>query len=233
MIKKILLFFSIVSSTISVAQDPELVDIQWYLDKLVISGEENFPPVNEELLNVPLFFEDNGFGPDFVSNVCDQLYGESLTFETGSFSIETLIQSLGGCFNIDNKPFQSLYFQFYFANSMTNPYSYEITNDGNGGKSMTITNINGDVAYYQNSVLAIPNKEVYKVALYPIPTSEVVNIESEKTIDKVQISSVSGSLVASLKNPSKAINVSYLPSGIYFVEIIAGDQRSIQKLIKE
>ncbi|MAM30589.1 MAG: hypothetical protein CMC13_16355 [Flavobacteriaceae bacterium] len=234
MVQKLLLGMVLLFSSALMAQDPDLIETNWFLDRVVISGEEHFPLVNEEVPNVPLFFEDNGNGLLFWSFVCDALGGEPIFFGTDSFAIEELVQTLGGCFNNDNLPFQLTYFEFYFANaSMTDPYLYDITDDGNSGKSMTITNVNGDTAYYNNALLSVEETNFDSISLYPNPATDRVTIQAEISVDQVHLYNVLGNRLLSQKNQTNTIDISSLSAGVYFVEVVSSQQRSIQKLIKK
>lgn len=234
MLQKFLLGIALFFSSVVMAQEPELIATEWFLEKVVVSGQENFPPVNEELPNVPLFFEDFGTGLMFVSNVCDQLSGDPVFDGNDSFQLIDLVQTLGGCIDNENLTFQLTYFQFYFANSaMSDPYFYEISDDGNGGKSMTVTNVNGDIAYYQNSVLATEDSNYIAFILFPNPTEKTFSIDTASPIDNISIYGIAGNLLFSGENPVKTVDISTLQAGIYFVEVLSGNNRSVQKLIKK
>ncbi len=215
------------------AQDPELINNQWFLEKIVVSGTEVFPPVNEEVPNVPLYFEDNVVGIVFLSTVCNSLSGIPEFDGNNSFTLTELYQTLGGCDDGTNSPFEGEYFQFYFSNEMNEPYIYEITDEGGGGRSMTITVTNGDVAYYKNSVLSIEDQYLLSSKIVPNPITSSFSIHSVVAIQKLEIYDLSGNLLYSEEHPNNTIDISSFSAGIYFAEITIGNQKSVQKLIKE
>ena len=66
--------------------------------------------------------------------------------------------------------------------------------------------------------------------LYPNPTQDILNIESQEPIDSVQIYSLNGVLVKEGNNTS--LRVSELPSGVYFVRILINNKTLTKKFIK-
>ena len=71
-------------------------------------------------------------------------------------------------------------------------------------------------------------KGSYKI--YPNPVSDILNIESKEALDFIRVINVLGKEVLSSKENS--IDVSKLPSGLYFVEISAGNKSATKKIIK-
>lgn len=70
------------------------------------------------------------------------------------------------------------------------------------------------------------------ISIFPNPANTALNIETEKTISKIEIFNVQGELVktASTKN----IQIQELSGGIYFVKVIFNDNNvGIKKVIKE
>ena len=67
--------------------------------------------------------------------------------------------------------------------------------------------------------------------LYPNPTNEILNIDSQFPIDKVQIYTLQGVLV---KEPfTKNINVSEFSPGIYFLSVTSNGRNQTKKFIKK
>ena len=59
--------------------------------------------------------------------------------------------------------------------------------------------------------------------IYPNPVSEWINISSEEKVQKVEIFSLTGSLVKSVQQQQMNISVSDLPAGVYMVKIFFED----------
>ncbi len=231
--KLLLLFTLLFFSNAIMAQDPELINNEWFLEKVVISGTEVFPPVNEELPNVPLFFEDSaGLGVVFWSFVCNALNGIPTFDGTNSFIFTELSQTLGNCYDPTNSPFESQYFQFYFSNEISEPYIYEITDEGDGKRSMTITVQNGDIAYYQNALLGIEDNSFTAIKIFPNPASNQLNINASQPLERIEMYSVSGKFIMSETDFSNPIDISKLPSGLYFIKISSKNGILTKKFIK-
>lgn len=73
----------------------------------------------------------------------------------------------------------------------------------------------GDV---HTSVLVVNEFDQSNITIYPNPATEFINITGLENIKSVKIISSEGKLVSTSLN-TKNINISKLPSGIYFVEI--------------
>jgi len=70
------------------------------------------------------------------------------------------------------------------------------------------------------------------LSVYPNPTSKTVYINTNLSIDKIEIYNVFGKLVKN-KNNSKKINIEQLADGIYFAKIYSDNQMGIKKIIKK
>jgi predicted DNA-binding transcriptional regulator len=70
---------------------------------------------------------------------------------------------------------------------------------------------------------------------YPNPVKNSLTISSESMIDNIEIYSVLGQKVTSLKVDSiqTEINVSELTRGLYFVKVTSSGQEKTVKIIKE
>jgi hypothetical protein len=67
-------------------------------------------------------------------------------------------------------------------------------------------------------------------ALYPNPATSYVDLAFEG-LKTIKISDINGQLISSLETSSQQLDIKYLSSGIYFVEIQNGVKRSVEKLI--
>ena len=73
---------------------------------------------------------------------------------------------------------------------------------------------------------------VEKISVYPNPTSSELIIKSgDLRVEKVGIFDVTGKTI--LTSDETAINISHLPSGLYFVKITTATGETVQKIIKE
>ncbi len=84
--------------------------------------------------------------------------------------------------------------------------------------------------YSDECILEVENYNQITFTLYPNPTQDVLNIDSQNPIDSVRIYSINGSLVKETSNTS--IIVSELSKGLYFAQINAGSNAITKKFIK-
>jgi preprotein translocase subunit SecG len=105
---------------------------------------------------------------------------------------------------------------------------------------ITANNLKNQVWYdnlyvYRSATTGVNDNAALNVSMYPNPTSGVLNISAENTIEDATIYNVLGTAVMSLdiNNNSEAIDVSVLTSGIYLIKYTVGDAVGTAKFIKE
>lgn len=86
------------------------------------------------------------------------------------------------------------------------------------------------VAYSEICALGTEDFIQLSFSLYPNPAQDILHIESQELFDSVNIYSIEGILVRETTNTS--INVSELPSGIYFIQMNIEGNKVIKKFIK-
>lgn len=89
--------------------------------------------------------------------------------------------------------------------------------------------------FHKNTVLSSDSFAVSNVKLYPNPTSNVLNIESEGTIQNIAIFNVLGQEVVnkSTNESSIRLDVSGLNAGVYVIKTVIDGNVSSTKFIKE
>lgn len=71
--------------------------------------------------------------------------------------------------------------------------------------------------------------------VYPNPTSDFVSISSNTKLDKIQVMDVNGSIVREL-TPNATIsfvNLADLQAGVYMIQLVSGEQKSVTRVIKK
>jgi hypothetical protein len=110
--------------------------------------------------------------------------------------------------------------------------TYQIALEGVAwyGCSINVDNVTVNAGALATSETNLQKKS-FKI--FPNPTSDYINISSEKRISEVSISDLSGKQIKSLKNEEK-ISVQNLTSGTYIIQIKNSDGTvSSQKFIKK
>ena len=236
--KFILLLIVIVTSINTYAQDPQLFENDWYLQKVVIDAEDFFPPINDDIdvvtLNIVMEEEYNLF--DTIA--CSSITGEFITFTNENIFVgifNMLLGDVGDCDLEDTYTFQDIYFNlFYNWQEMDNLFDYEIETISVNYKVLTITNVNGDLAVYGNQQLSNQDFINVSVSLYPNPVKNTLQISTENnlTIKRIEIFDVLGEKVLAIKNTNQ-INVSVLATGLLFVKVTTDKGVVVKKMVKE
>jgi len=81
--------------------------------------------------------------------------------------------------------------------------------------------------------LSIENTENAYFLIAPNPVEDVINLESTNKIESVNILDAQGRTVLSPGIQSSNIDVSNLRTGIYFMEVIVGNEKKIQRFVKK
>lgn len=71
-----------------------------------------------------------------------------------------------------------------------------------------------------------------KINVYPNPVKDILNINSEKPIQKIQVMNMAGQIVHE-RGEDSSINMQNLPKGLYIVHIYTPNQMQSKKVIKE
>ena len=239
--KKIFILLAFLCMTKSYSQDPQLFENTWYLQKIVLEdGTEHIPVPNEDVPFIAItFYEENEEFPyHFETSVCNYFVGEVIYQPVNIFLITHSGMSLIGCDPVEHYMFEGIQFGFFMDsnnNHLEDPFLYEIITTGDE-KTLIITNVRGDIAYYGDTYLSITNFETHKVALYPNPVSDKLFIESQESINQITVYNIQGKqLRNSYFNNGKRVelDVSILQNGVYFIEIKTPNGNSIVKKVNK
>lgn len=218
----------------SSAQDPRLLDT-WYLQNVIVDGQDNFPPENGELSFVSAQF----FETEFFTAVCDAISGSITYHPTNPEFHMNAGMTLLGCTLQVNADFQLIYLDEFWFNHQDDVFSYEIVDGSNNSKTLTVTNIVGDQAIYGNELLSSNDFESLKFSIHPNPTKNELFLSSYNTTENLtfKIFNIEGKLLSIQKldfEKQASTDVSQLVSGIYFLNIEdENGKTTIKKFIKE
>ena len=229
--------FAFFLSIFCYSQDGTLSSVDWRLDFIEIDGQAYYPPVNEELYQVPLIFENNGLL--FKSFVCKQGEGE-LVFDDPYLSfnfVDGINFTLPECQNTENSDFEELYFGF-FLNEIIETFDYEIyIIDFPEAYNLIITSASGNFAYYNDFTLSNQEFSDSNILIFPNPVEDELFISTSSDIGafSITIYNISGNsiLTTSYNNGDESINVENFKKGIYFISIKDEfGNTSIKRMIK-
>ena len=96
---------------------------------------------------------------------------------------------------------------------------------GSGVPSKTIT-------VTQTFILGTGESKTFIATLYPNPTSDILNIQTDQKISKVEIYDLSGKMLTATENNVKKIQVSNLAKGLYIIKLQTENGIITSKFIK-
>lgn len=97
------------------------------------------------------------------------------------------------------------------------------------------TKIYGDTVQecYSEDDISINEVEVQQLGIFPNPASSTITIDSQVHIESIRIGTLSGATLIYKPFATNSIDVSFLPKGIYILEVISKDgERAISKFTK-
>jgi len=120
-----------------------------------------------------------------------------------------------------------------------NPDLIDSENEATSGADVFF---NGGQKYWKVYLNSSPNLDAEafgpqpgRLALYPNPASDVLEVSSDSKIDRIELYNVMGQMVRTLSVEANeaTIDVSHLNAGTYFVKVTAGDSAKTLKVIKK
>lgn len=102
-------------------------------------------------------------------------------------------------------------------------------------KELYVVNLGGTISKVQGEALGVSDNELITTLIYPNPAKNIVTIEvPQEVISSIQISDIKGSILASevVNKSKKALSISHLSSGMYFVNITTqSGNTAVKKLV--
>ena len=183
-------------------------------------------------------------------------FGTSNLAQTGSFSIgynyafETLgtnVKITYGLLDTDKVGVvailwrQSPFSETQMMNVTGNIFTYTITGQTNGntinyGVKFAYAGGSSVTNYYSyvvgsNCALELASIQEPVEFSFINPVEDFININSEDSIDKVQVYNMTGILVLESKSDTHKIDIKNLSQGIYLLAVYSGDNKSVKKMI--
>ncbi|WP_309642233.1 T9SS type A sorting domain-containing protein [Flavobacterium sp.] len=75
--------------------------------------------------------------------------------------------------------------------------------------------------------------DMTNLKVYPNPVKNILNIQNDEAIQKVEIFDLNGRLLQSTQLTGNQVNLSQLTSGVYFVKMYSSNKTSVVKITKE
>ncbi|GEM_PF-2106689 len=80
--------------------------------------------------------------------------------------------------------------------------------------------------------MGLNENSLSSISVYPNPVKDILNITSQKNVDKAEIYNLSGQLIQTEKATNQ-INMETLPAGIYILKVISADEVQTFKIVKK
>ena len=108
-------------------------------------------------------------------------------------------------------------------------YAFTLSNDW----GMIIQENNQNTCLVDQSQGLHGSAEYQHNKVYPNPTTSQLTIETEQTLQQVNIIALTGKTIATYTNNLSSINAADLPSGIYFIQLVAEEDTITKKFVKQ
>lgn len=218
------------------AQTEDLLDNTWYLEKVIVDGEDVYMPTSN---SYPVAYAE--FNLEFLfTEYCNSLYADIDYHDSQEFTLSGQGLTFEGCWQLDDEydEFDAIYYNdfFGFIEQFYQPFSYEITEESPTLLKLTITNTNNDQAIYYSETLSTQDVEGFgMVKLYPNPAKSHFSVEGDTDIKQIKIYNLTGQVVKEFQSKSieSTNDISSLSSGVYFVELSSvNGNKIVKKLVK-
>ncbi|MCF6308719.1 MAG: hypothetical protein L3J09_12315 [Flavobacteriaceae bacterium] len=130
--KYLIVFAAVLTYFNSYAQDPQLFENDWYLQKVIVDGEDFFPP--SQSFVTELYFYSDSF--NYIYAYCNFGWSTDVinyNINNIEFILDAEFIGLGdGCSDPDYLDFMSLHDNTYYMDYIVplNPFAYSIFDDG-------------------------------------------------------------------------------------------------------
>ncbi len=179
--KTITLFILIFFAGLLQAQQSDLVNNTWYLQKMISSnGIVTLPPNNSEVNVIQANFGETSMNTAVVNQFGAWTFpGPHIALTNTTIKYDEYAYSTNPCQIQENCTFENNYFNIFKDGLLGIPIYYTITPQNNYLK-LVLTNNNGNQTIYYSQNLAVDDEIEKKFKIYPNPVKEILTIEAEK-----------------------------------------------------
>jgi hypothetical protein len=212
------------------AQNPDILGT-WYVYKYstAFSGEKPLPQTTPQISPF-ITFIDSPNPDNMLGDTGCNTFTASISYnQNESYTIDALSITQETCNDPVAEDFTDVFHEFIGeGNEATYLFFTE-----NGEQKLLLNGMLESELYLQREPLSVSEFSANTFKVYPNPASEKLFVTSENiSIDKIAVFSITGKKVLDIKSVNDFIDVSKLSKGMYFLEISSGDEKSVQKFIK-
>ncbi|MBT0607832.1 T9SS type A sorting domain-containing protein [Aequorivita echinoideorum] len=226
--KKFILFALTLCAFEGFAQDPELFGT-WYLASYTADMEDpNFISAIQPPVSPYIIIDEN---LEFLGEGACNSYIGNFAFDSNSneLILNSFDSTLGLCNFEEHNNFEVDYFSYF---QVDYSYEFDISEFNSGIMQLVLSFSPGFDLVYQNEPLSISDNFISEFKIYPNPVSDKLFISSKKSLlESLIVYSMTGQKMMEISNENN-IDVSSFPKGMYFLEIISAEGKTIKKFIK-
>lgn len=221
------------------AQDPVLFEPDiWTLHYIVFDGVQTDviqPSPQDPQYDPGIHFEDNaGESATIIAFIYFNLFQSLIEFDTTENYFTTIdpMLTLGECEAYCE--YEAIYLEnFLLRDALGHTYQYEIIDEGGGNKLLILTDEEGNIAVHGNYSLDVEKNEVAFFVLAPTMVDDYLEIyPKEKAVDKISIYSLEGRIIYDQAPENNRIELRDVQQGVYFIELVSGRKKSVQRIVK-
>ncbi|WP_298520519.1 T9SS type A sorting domain-containing protein [uncultured Kordia sp.] len=216
---------------------------KWLLHYMVIDGTTIDVPQAPLPMYIPgiRFIGTDASNYSFTANVAGINSGfdlaPPLVISPTSFTIQQPSITLGDC--SPNCLLESQYLSTIILGDLSpsRTLNYEIVDEGNNRKTLTITSPEGDIAVHGNYILSVKKFDKKRILMYPNPVKKKLHFDFKGySIEKMNVLSLVGASIfeAKISPQQNSLDLSFLKPGIYFMKTTYKDGDTIlSRFIKQ
>jgi len=156
--------------------------------------------------------------------------GNEISIDATSFTFSPSV-TLAGC--VPNCNIETPYFNIFFSDE-NRTYAYEITDEPDGSRRLTVTSPEGNQAVFGTFTFATEefNTLAFDISLNPVQDQLQFSIENT-IVEKATIYNINGIKVFDQSiDTSHNIDCTSLKSGVYFLILESSEGKGVQKFVK-
>jgi len=114
-------------------------------------------------------------------------------------------------------------------------YASDLDNDGDSDV-LSVSSTDHKIAWYENfTILGVDALQAPEVSLYPNPVDQVIDIklQNNNQIKSISLFDALGRQIFKKEGAINELNISQLPSGVFFLQIQTNEGIAVKKVIKE
>ncbi len=213
------------------SQPQVLKENTWYLHKLIVDEQEVAIPINDEITDLSLSFEDDSLYTGVCTSGGGSFIGVDLVYiDNDYFQVNSHITLAMNCVERENSLFAVPYLNIFSDEGVHQPYQprhYIINDLPDNSKELIITNEAQNKAIYNTQKrLSTSRFEKSTFKIFPNPVRDQLQFDwdAAQTFSHLQLEiyDISGKLCLKqqLETEQKSIPLQNLSSGMYIVKII-------------